>query len=149
MSVAYGFVLILIVLFGCFGFLVYQNLQLQSRVNTIQQEQYDTTKPNIIVLSYSWTDEPNGTSQVLITLNCTILNASPVGATSFGLSIYAQGQFGTPTSSWEVPTGIGPWQTENFYDLTETYNTARNGILISVWVEPIDISTVPPRTFPP
>ena len=135
MNIAYGFAIILIVLVGCFAFLIYQNSQLQSQVNTIQQQQYNTKKPNIVVLSYSWTDEPNGPSENIITVNCTVLNASPVGATDFSLAIYAQFATETPTSSWDIPSGIGPWQTRNVYNLTETYNIAY-GNLENVWVEP-------------
>lgn len=134
MNIAYGFALILIVLVGCFGFLTYQNLQLQSQITTIQQQYNEATKPNIIVLSYSWIVGPYSVSENIITVNCTVLNASPTSA-FFGLSIYAQFNTETPTSSWEILGGIGPWQTKNVYNITETYYKT-DGTLQNVWVEP-------------
>jgi hypothetical protein len=143
MRIAYGFTLLIVIVVGCFGYEVYLISQLQSQVKTLQNQNDQNMRPKLIVLTYSWADEPWRGSYYLIVVNCTLLNASPENATNVFITIMAQ--FGTRIEeySWEVDSVLTPWQTKTYnkpldknYDLELLYNKTYDGNPDAVWLEP-------------
>jgi hypothetical protein len=136
MKAAYGFLSLALIVFGCFGYQIYLVSQLQSQIRTLQNQNDAATRPKIIVLTYSWINEHYSQSYDRISVNCTLLNASPDNATTISIDIKAQ--FGThiETYGWGVDDVLTPWQTKNYYDLGLIYNKTELGNLYVVWLEP-------------
>lgn len=134
MKIAYGFLLVLVVLFGCFGFLTYQIIQLQSQVTTLQQQNTEASKTKVIVLAYSWEDSLYGGSEHRISVNCTLLNVNSLSLSDVSVDIVAQFGNRTDSTGW----GVGPmesWQTQNYYDLGLVYDKTTWGSVNAVWLE--------------
>lgn len=136
MRIAYGFVLLIVVIAGCFGYQVYLISQLQSQVKILQDQNDQNMRPKVIVLVYSWADEPYGGNYYRISVNCTLFNASPDNATTIGIDIKAQFETHIETYGWGVDSVLTPWQTKNYYDLGLVYNKTELGNLDAVWLEP-------------
>jgi len=137
MKIAYGFVLLIVVIAGCFGYQVYLISQLQSQVNTLQDQNNEIIRPKIIVLSYSWTDEQYSGSLYMISVNCTLFNASPKDAYSSGVFIKALfGNNHTEEEGYGAEFDFGAWQTRNYYDLNLIYDRVQLGLVENIWLEP-------------
>jgi hypothetical protein len=137
MKVAYGFLLLALIFLGCFGYQFFVITQLQSQVTLLRDWNDLATRSNVIVLAYSWTTEPYNSSMNAISVNCTLLNASPSFADEVGVIINAQFGTGYVYNIGLVveKNGLDPWQTKNEYNLIMVYNTTL-GYLNTVWLEP-------------
>jgi hypothetical protein len=135
MKTVYGFLLLVLVVAVCFGYQVYLISQLQSQIKTVQDT--ENARSQVIVLGYSWTDQPfiggSPAGNYMVSVNCTLLNASSNPSNSPTIRIHAQ--FGThmETSAWTEDT-MYPWQTRNYYDLVLIYDKAERGNPDAVWL---------------
>jgi hypothetical protein len=137
MKVVYGFFLLALVFLGCFGYEFFLTTQLQSQVQTLENQNNELTSPKVVVLAYSWTDN---NLYSFISVNCTLLNVSPNNATEVG--VYVKAQIGThiETQYWGIgmyntPGTLEPWHTINEYNLELDYNSTEGNINV-VWLEP-------------
>ena len=54
--------------------LLYQSVQIQNQLFALTELKKEFEAPNVLILTYSWQDQPWTTTQNMFSLNCTLFN---------------------------------------------------------------------------